>query len=179
MYYLQNMTLLWYQVCFLKPAKLFFCIFAIPNILFSLSRENKNSLLRRKFISVVLSYIKLLKLSKTFNVLDLFIFLLDILCLPYGSFTLLLLLRKLKNFCGQKLKRLHWQYWTIFEPLFYSNFNIKERYFYIFERHTWYSVRVFTFSSEGGYWKPLNRILKKMKDLLDKSSMNKVGIEYV
>ena len=40
--------------------------------------ENKYSLPRRKFISVVLSYIKLLKLSKTFNVLDLFISLLDI-----------------------------------------------------------------------------------------------------
>ena len=42
------------------------CSFAFPNTLFSSSRENKNSLSRRKFISVVLSYIKLLKTFKNF-----------------------------------------------------------------------------------------------------------------
>ena len=46
--------------------RFFNCSFAIPNTLFSSSRENKNSLSRRKFISVVLSYIKLLKTFKNF-----------------------------------------------------------------------------------------------------------------
>ena len=60
---------------FRKPAQilvLHFCNSKYP--IFQFLQKDKNSLLRRKFISVVLSYIKLLKLQKTFNALDLFSF---------------------------------------------------------------------------------------------------------